>query len=325
MIKEWKRNELLVLEENPNYYGEKPKTKRIVIKFYQSSSALRLALESGEIDIAWRTLSPQDIEGLKGKEGIKVLEVPGAAIRYIILNTKMDPTSSKLVRQALAAAIDRKDICKRVYLDTWVPLYSLIPNGMWSHEDVFKEKYGEGPNLDLAKSLLKQAGYSESNKLHIELWYTPTHYGDTEADLATVLKEQWEATGMIEVTIKSEEWGAYVDDARKGVFMASLFGWYPDYIDPDDYTTPFLDSRANSWTGSGYSNDEVDSLLDQASTSTDINTRTNLYKQVQTILADDVPIIPLIQGKLFIAYKSDIKGIVLDPVMLFRYYLVYRG
>ncbi|RLG60601.1 peptide ABC transporter substrate-binding protein, partial [Candidatus Geothermarchaeota archaeon] len=243
----------------------------------------------------------------------------------IILNTKMDPTSSKLVRQALAAAIDRKDICKRVYLDTWVPLYSLIPNGMWSHEDVFKEKYGEGPNLDLAKSLLKQAGYSESNKLHIELWYTPTHYGDTEADLATVLKEQWEATGMIEVTIKSEEWGAYVDDARKGVFMASLFGWYPDYIDPDDYTTPFLDSRANSWTGSGYSNDEVDSLLDQASTSTDINTRTNLYKQVQTILADDVPIIPLIQGKLFIAYKSDIKGIVLDPVMLFRYYLVYRG
>ena len=50
---------------------------------------MRLALESGEIDIAWRTLSPQDIEGLKGKEGIKVLEVPGAAIRYIILNSEI--------------------------------------------------------------------------------------------------------------------------------------------------------------------------------------------------------------------------------------------
>ena len=324
MIAQWKRNELLVLKSNPNYYGDKPKTDKVVIKFYKSSSSLRLALESGEIDIAWRTLSPQDIKGLKTTSGITVYESPGAAIRYIILNTKMDPTSNNLVRKALAAAIDRKDICDRVFLGTMEPLYSLIPIGMWSHTDVFKDKYGEGPNLNLAKSLLQKAGYSETNKLKIELWYTTTHYGDTEADLATVLKQQWEATGLIEVSIKPEEWGAYVSDARKGVFMASLFGWYPDYIDPDDYTTPFLDSRANSWTGSGYSNDKLNSLLDQAAISTDINVRTNLYKQVQNILAEDVPIIPLVQGKLFIAYKSNVKGVVLDPVMLLRYYLIYK-
>ena len=324
-ISKWVRDQELTLEPNPYFFGEKPKTEKIIVRFYQDATTLRLAIEKGEIDIAWRTLAPVDLQSLKENANLNVIEVPGAFIRYLVLNGNESteyPTKDKLVRQAIAAAIDRNDIAERVYLGSVEPLYSLIPKGMWSHKDVFKTKYGDG-NIDLSKDLLTQAGYSEENKLKLELWWTPTHYGDTEKDLAQVLKEQLEETGMIEVELKSAEWATYVDYARKSAMMASLFGWYPDYIDPDDYTTPFLKTGANRWLGYPYSDAEMDELLEKAATATEINERTKYYEQIQDKLAEDTPIIPLIQGKLFVVAKKDIGGIVLDPTMLFRYYLLY--
>ncbi|BEP17417.1 ABC transporter substrate-binding protein [Pyrofollis japonicus] len=322
-IKEFKRDEYLVLEANPYYYGEKPKTQKVIIRFYKDATTLRLALENGEIDIAWRTLRPNDYQELKQSGKFNVIEIPGTFIRYIVVNVKMEPTNNKLVRQAIAAAINRKQLAQIVFMGTMEPLYSLVPKGLWSHKDVFLEKYGDG-NIELAKKLLQQAGYSKDHKLKLELWYTPTHYGDTEADLAQLIKQQLEATGMITVEIKSSEWATYVDQLRKGQMMLALLGWYPDYIDPDDFLTPFLHSEANKWTGSGYSNPEVDKLLDEAVQLTDQQARAKLYEKVQEILAEDVPIIPLLQGKLFIVTQKNVEGVKVGPTMLLPYYTIYK-
>ena len=324
-IKEFKRDEYIVLEANPYYYGEKPKVSRVIIKFYRDATSLRLAIENGEVDIAWRSLRPQDYQDLAKNPNLVVQRVPGSFIRYIIINVNMSPVNNVLIRRAIAAAIDRNEIVSRVFFGTMEPLYSLVPKGMWSHIDVFKEVYGEGPNPELAKSLLKQAGYSEANKLKIELWYTPTHYGDTEADVATLLKKQLEATGLIEVEIKSAEWATYVDNARNARMMLSLFGWYPDYIDPDDFLTPFLKTGANKWTGSQYSNPTVDQLLEQASIEVDQAKRSQLYEQVQRKLAEDTPFIPLLQGSLTIVYSKNVGGVELGPTMLLYYYTIYKS
>jgi len=101
------------------------------------------------------------------------------------------------------------------------PLYSPVPVGMWGHVEAFKEAYGPGPNTTLARELLTQAGFSEESKLVIELWYTPTHYGDTEADVATLLKTQLEPTEMITVQLRSAEWSTYVDNAGNNRMMLS--------------------------------------------------------------------------------------------------------
>lgn len=324
-IKEFKRDEYMVLETNPYYYGEKPKTGRVIIRFYRDATSLRLAIENGEVDIAWRTLRPQDYVDLAKKTNLVVERVPGSFIRYVVINVNMSPVNNVLVRRAIAAAINRSEIASKVFYGAMEPLYSLVPMGMWSHVDVFKNVYGEGPNLELAKSLLRQAGYSEANKLKIELWYTPTHYGDTEADVATLLKTQLEATGLIDVTIKSAEWSTYVDNARNGRMMLSLLGWYPDYIDPDDFLTPFLKTGANKWTGSRYSNSTVDQLLEQASIEVDQAKRAQLYEQVQKILAGDVPFIPLLQGSLTIVHSKNVGGVQLGPTMLLYYYTIYKS
>ena len=319
------RDQEIVLEANPDYYGDKPKTKKIVIKFYKDATALRMALEAGEIDIAWRTLNPSDIIDLKEGGKFKVIEGKGAFIRYIVLNTNVPPLNDKRVRQALAAALDRKKISEEIFMGTVTPLYSLVPAGMWAHIDAFKDKYGEGPDLELARKLLREAGYSEENKLKIELWYTPTHYGSTEADLAAAIKECWEATGMIEVTIKSAEWSTYLELTRKKGLPVTLYGWYPDYLDPDNFLYPFLHTGSNRWLGNPYSNPELDKMLDKAQAATDTATREKLYTEVQKILAEDSPIIPIFQGKLYVVTKPEIEGVVIDPYMLLRYWLIYKG
>ncbi len=139
-----------------------------------------------------------------------------------------------------------------------------------------------------------------------------------------MIKEQLEKTGVIEVQLKSAEWSTFVDYERKGVMMMSLLGWYPDYLDPDDYMTPFLKSGSNKWLGNGYSNPKMDEILEKAATTTDIKERTKLYEEAQKILAEDVPIIPLVQGKLFVVAKKNIKGIELDPTMILRYWTLEK-
>lgn len=323
-IKKWVRDVELVLEANPDYYGAAPGSEVFVVKFYKNAATMRMAVEVGEIDVAWKTLRPIDVIDLKAKGKQKVLEVPGPYIRYIISRCNKPPFDDVRLRKAVAAAIDRGRICEEAYKGTVEPLYSMVPMGMWSHTDAFKEEYGKR-NLELAKKLLTEAGYSKNKPFQFELWYTPTHYGDLEADVAAIMKESLEETGLMEVSLKSAEWATYAAEyIAKGTMPIFLLGWYPDYIDPDNYTSIFLHSEWSPDMGVFYSNPEMDELLDQARVRVETEERTELYTKVQKLMAEEAPVIPFFQGVLTAAVQLNIKGVALDPVMLLRYYLIYR-
>jgi len=318
-VKEWIRDVRIVLEENPKFFGEKPKTKVIIINFYESAATLRLALETGEIDVAYRHLDPRDIIDLKGREDIVVYEGASPQIRYLVINVTQKPFDDERVRKAIAYAVDRKRIIEDVFVGLAKPLYSLIPEGMWSHKNVFPER-----DLEKARELLKEAGYDENHPLTIDLWYTPTHYGTTEADVAQVLKESLEETGVIKVTIKYAEWSTYIDYFLEGAMGLFLLGWYPDYLDPDDYVWPFLSESGAKSLGSFYSSKFVEELMIKARGFTGESARIPFYEKVQNILAEDVPYIPLWQGVATCAAKKSVKGILLEPTQIFRYYILYE-
>jgi len=319
-IKKWVRDVELVLEANPDYYGAPPKSKEFVVKFYKDAATMRLALEAGEIDIAWKTLRPTDVVDLRAKGMLHLFEVPGGYIRYIVIRCHMAPFNDVRLRRAVAAAIDRDRICREAWKGTVEPLYSMVPIGMWSHIDAFKER-----DLELARKLLTEAGYSREKPFEFDFWYTPTHYGDPEADVATIIKESLEETGMMKVTLKNAEWATYAAEyLAKGVMPILLLGWYPDYIDPDDYLTPFLHSEYSGSLGVFYSNPEMDATLEEAMVKVDIKERTKLYEKVQRLMADEAPVVPFFQGRLNAVTWPYIKGFILDPTMLLRYYLIYR-
>jgi peptide/nickel transport system substrate-binding protein len=319
----FKRDEEVVLEVNPKFYGDKPKNDRVVIRYFADATTMRLAIEKGEVDFAFKTLNPSDIADLEKSDKVQTLKAQGPYIRYICFLTDTPPFDDKVLRQAVAAGVNRPDLVEKVFLGQNAPLYSMVPMGMWSHTDDFKTALGDG-NVAKVKELLGSKGYNESNPLTFDLWYTPSHYGDTEVDIAAVLKDQLEATGVMKVTVKSAEWAAYRDNWANKVMPVYLLGWYPDYIDPDNYTAAFAGTAGSKGLGIHFSDPEWDKKFVEGQTVTDMAKRTAIYEEIQKMWTDEIPTAPMFQGTLYIFSKKDIDGIMISPTLQFNYGPIHR-
>jgi len=318
-IARWERDVEMELVANPDYPLDPAEWPSVIVRYFADATTMRLALENGEIDVAWKTLLPTDYVDLEDNANVAVIESPGAYIRYICFNSTTAPFDDPKVKQAISLAIDRDEITDRVYLGTHQSLYSMVPLGMEGHVDAFPER-----DLEAAKALLAEAGYSEETPLEMDFWWTPTHYGDTEADVATVLKAALEETGMIKVTLQSAEWATYTDYFGPGTMPVFLLGWYPDYLDPDNYTWSFAHSEAADDLGLFYANDEMDELLEAAQTETDMSTRLDLYEQIQELWTTEAPTIPFSQDSLYVVTQENVTGVKLAPYMLFPYFLLSK-
>lgn len=323
--------ERVEFERNPSYFGPAAAMPKVVIRFYGTDAALALALSSGEIDVAYRNLHPQAYQLLANDARFTAEQGSSPVIRYLVFNQKEElnsPFKNKALRQALAYAVDRNAIVNTVFLDTTEPLYSLIPKGMFGHKDVFEGEYPR--NVAQAKSLITQVDdpsgvkYSETNKLKFTLWYTPARYGTTEADVAVLLQQAWQETGVVEVTLNSQEWGTYRESFREGQFNVFLLGWFPDYLDPDNYVFPFLHyaSGGTASFGSWYRNDALDAKIVLQGQQSDPTVRGQTLSDIQDTLAEDVPYIPLWQTSQQVVYKKGVTGIILDDSQFFRYFTI---
>ncbi|MCK4542479.1 MAG: hypothetical protein KAU17_09610 [Spirochaetales bacterium] len=314
----FKRDEEVVLEVNPDYYGPAPKVERIIIRYFADATTMRLAIEAGEIDLAYKTLNPSDIKDLSTKSDIITNQLQGPYIRYICYETSESVFADKRVRQAISALVNRQDFIDKVYLGQNSPLYSMVPMGMIYHTDDFKEALGDG-NIALAESLLIEAGYSADNPFIFELWYTPSHYGDTEVHLAEVLKDQFEKSDMVKVEIKSAEWAAYKDKWKGKEMPMYLLGWYPDYIDPDNYTAAFAGTSGSKGMGINFSDPEWDALFNEEQTNADPAVRQAVFETLQQKWTVDVPTTPLFQGNLYVFTSSNVSGVKIGPTLIFNY------
>ena len=320
----FKRDQEIIMDANSNFYGEKPKNDRVVIRYFADATTMRLAIEKGEVDFVFKTLNPSDIKDLEKSDKVQTIKAQGPYIRYLCFVCDSPPFKDKVLRQAVAAAVNRPPLLDKVFLGQNAPLYSMVPMGMWSHIDAFKDAFGDG-NITKSKELLASRGYNENNKFEFELWYTPSHYGDTEVDLAAVLKDQLEATGVMKVTVKSAEWATYRDNWKNKVMPTFLLGWYPDYIDPDNYTAAFAGTAGSKGLGIYFSDPEWDAKLLEGQTTPDMGKRTEIYEEIQRMWADEVPTATIFQGTLFLFAKTDIRCILLSPTLQFNYGPIHRA
>lgn len=326
-IVEYVPDERVVLEAVPTYFGSAPKTKRVVWVIYANEAALRAAVEAGDIDIGFRTFNPVDIVDLEKNPNLQVVRGPSASIRYLLFNVTQPPVDNFLVRQAIAYAVDRDAICERVFSGLNSPIYTMVPEGLppaGASIPVF-------PKRDLAKArkLLAQAGYSEAKPLEVNLWYKPTHYGTTEADVAAVLKQSIEETGMVKVTIQTLEWAAYLEQMSAGGFDMFFLGWYPDYLEASDYLAPWTTESPES-LGTYFNRHPryllYKELMTRALTTIDEAERAKIYQEIQRMSAEDVPWIPLWANnqQAYLVAQKNVKGIVLDLTMELRLDLLYK-
>lgn len=318
-ITSFTEGEELILDANPTYYGAAPKSSRVIVRYFADSPTMALALRNGEIDVAWKSLAPADMEAMMSVPDVTVETAGGTEIRYLVFNATTAPFDNPAVRLGLAKLLDRQQLADLGWQGIKVPLFSMVPPGFLGH----KPTYDGTEDMAEGVALLAAAGFSAANPLRLDLWYSPTHYGDTEADVAAVIADQWESSGVVEVELQFLEWAAYRDAGRAGELPVQLLGWYPDYLDPDNYTNVFAHSPA-AWSGSYYSNPEMDALLEAQASELDETARIAVLEEIQDFWVEESPFVPLGQGKLVIAYRDGVSGVVLDPIALLHYFLIEK-
>lgn len=320
-ISQYTQKEQIVLLPNPNYTGDlKPQVDQIIVRDYSDPTTMSLAVQNGEVDVAWRILSPEQLNSLKSISGLTVATVNGGGIRYLVINHTMKPTSDPNVDKAIAAAIDRNALVDQVYGGNVTPLYTMVPPGFLGASNSFDTIY-QAPNVDQAKKYLEASGYSASNPLKLDIWYPPEHYGASTAAAMQLIKQQLEATGEVQVNLQAQEWSTYVTALTGGqAYPVGLLGWFFDYPDSSNYLDPFVYNKgegtnvATPSSGSTYGtplNDQAAqliSLLNQADTTQDQTKRTQLYQQAQDLYAQMVVTIPLFFVAEHVVYRSNIHG-----------------
>lgn len=333
-------NENAAYAANDSYEGLTPaKNEKVQVQYFADASNLKMAIEEGSVDIAFRSLTPTDIEDLSKNDELKVVEGPGGEERFIAFNMKIqpygesqpdaDPAKAKAVRQAVADLIDRQDLADRVYKGTYTPMYSFIPDGLAGAEETLKATYGDGnggPDADKAAKVLADAGVE--TPVALSLQYNGDHYGSSSADEYAAIKSQLEESGLFTVDLQQTEWTQYseqrlVTDDSDGSYPAYQLGWFPDYSDPDNYLSPFF--RDGNFVMNGYSNDEVNNLIIQQAGEQDENARMEMLGQIQDIVTDELPTIPLLQGAQTAITRNNIDGVVLDASFRFRYASVTKS
>jgi peptide/nickel transport system substrate-binding protein len=306
------------------------------MRLFDKSSALKLALQNNEIDIAFRTLQPDENNFFKDRPGFKLVKGTGSGIRYLVINVTAKPWDDVNLRRALAAAINRKKIVDEVFKGSATPLASIVPPNFETSEPKWEQLYGanapapttstKGAPAPSGKTLvdkyLSAAGKS-SGTVPVELWYSPTHYGDTEKDVAELIARSLEDTKRFIVKApRNVEWAEYGKKRKAGEMPVFLMGWYPDYLDPDDYLEPFSDP--NIFDPAKWNDSKMLELVHTEQRVQDPARRAEALRQAQAYMADQVPYIPLFQGPQFAATKASVNGVVLDPIQIFRFWLLEK-
>jgi ABC-type transport system substrate-binding protein len=298
----------VLLSKNPDYKGgPEVKSDKIELRFFDTADALQKALESGDIDIMNRGIKSKLVERLEEDqdEKIKLVEQPGQTVRYLVFDTEDKTVGRRAVRQAFARVVDRKQLVKDVYERTAEPLYSLVPSGLTGHTNSFFNEYGE-PNTKEAKRTLRDADVKTPVKL--TLHHPRVGKSSSTVKEFALLKKQLNDSGLFDATVKSESLSSYGSDSLKGKYQVYAYGWLPDFPDADNFIAPFLDK--NNVLNSPYANKEIRTkLIPKTRSEPNRLDAAPSFARAQDIVADDIPVLPLWQGKQYIAARDDMTGV----------------
>ncbi len=273
------------------------------------------ALRDKRIDLTYRGLAAGDIVELQGstskEEEIQLIDGTGTDINYLVFNPKDPWAGKKAVRQAVAQLVDRAAIAHKVYKDTVDPLYSMVPKGLTGHTTGFFDDFGE-PDADKARDILRDAGITE--RVPLTLWYTSDRYGSETAAEFKELERQLETSGLFDVTLKSRPWKTYVEGYQNGEYPVFGRGWFPDFPDADNFIAPFV-GKQNA-LGTPYEAKKiVNELLPSSRRESDRGNVVKQFEEAQQILVNDARLLPLWQGRQYVAASREISGAerALDP------------
>lgn len=306
-LRVWQHDNLLVLERNDAYYGDKPALKYIAAYMVQEQMTAINLFDSGRLDSVYR---PPSIELKKLRNRPEYHEGGTLMMNYYGFNIKKKPMDNPLVRRAINEAIDRKEIAQmlgggEIPLPCW-----LVPGVLGYTENVGIKFNPEKAREDLAKS-----GYAKGlPKIEIHFNTNEDHQRIAENVQAQLRRN----LGLTDIEVKNEEWKVYLNDLKTNPPQIFRFGWMADYADPDNFMTVMASYSENNHVG--YKNPKYDELIERAATLTDDKERTRLYIEAQKLMCeeDDVTI-PLVVSRNHLLISRRVHGYPINVIERYEF------
>ncbi|PIC63612.1 ABC transporter substrate-binding protein [Sporosarcina sp. P13] len=304
----WSPNDNITIVKNKEYWvSDLPKLDKIIYKVIPDNTARFTAMKNGELDIMVG-LNPSDLKSVEANADLQVTLRPPLNVGYMSINNMKAPLDNVKVRQAINHAVDKKGIADAYFYGLANPVKNLLPSTSWAYND---EISGYDYDLEKAKALLTEAGYPNGFDLEFSVTSNSRIYMQQPTKMVEAIKSSFEKIG-INVKVVTLEWATYLEKIRSGKHSVGLIGWVGDNGDPDNFLYSTL-SKNNTVVGSAqnhmfYKNDEVSDLLLQAKGIMDQEERTKVYKDVQKIVHEDAPFVPLVEVKEAVVSGPNVQG-----------------
>lgn len=308
------KTHVLSVIKNDKWWGGDAKLDKIIIKPITDPNTRALSLENGEVDFTV-DVPYNEIDRLSKTSGISIDKFENSRITYMYFNLKKAPFDDVKVRKAIAYGMDRKSIVDYVLFDVGTPAIGIYrPDFYWTETDLKAYDF----DAQKAKDLLAEAGWKDTNgdgivdkdgkNLEMSLITSPNR--PSLPPMAEAVAGQLKEIG-IKFNVEILESGVVSDRQKRGEWDAALSAVSVAMVPDPSY---ILESyfKSDGINNKGYANPAVDELLTDAANSRDEKERTSMYKEVQSIIQDEIPIIPMTYYQMVVAKKDYVKGYEFD-------------
>ncbi|MBZ2162473.1 MAG: ABC transporter substrate-binding protein [Alteromonas stellipolaris] len=306
----YRKDHYIRYQRHQTYWGEQDNAERLIYDITPKSS-LRLAkLMTGECD-ATAFPAQTELEIIRSRDDLLLAEKPGLNVGFWAFNTQRPPFDNPDVRRALAAAIDKNTLLEAVYFDSATRAKTLLPAASWAFQnDADDTAY----NPVLARKLLENAGVEPGFTMTI--WAMPIEraYNPNAAKMAELIQRYLREVGVT-ATIVSYDWATFRRHLQEGLHDSVLIGWSADNGDPDNFYRPLLSCGAipSGTNRAMWCDSDYDELLDKALQTEDLEARRLIYQQVNRLLYERLPLVPIAHAYRYQAYRNELEGMTINP------------
>jgi peptide/nickel transport system substrate-binding protein len=299
-FREWRKDDRIVLERNPDYWGEKALLDRVIFRSIVDNSARLLELQAGSIDLM-EFLNPDDIPTVKNDPNLQLLLRPSMNVGYLWWNVEKEPFGKLDVRRAIAHAVNKRAIVEKLFGGTGVPAKNMLPPSLWGYNEAVVD-YEYDPAR--AREHLAEAGLPNGFKTKLWAMPNPRPYMPQPTKIAEAIQADLKAVG-IDAEIVTMDWATYLAKTRDGEQDMYMLGWTGDNGDPDNFLYWFFGQKE---TRSRYFHAKAAELTGKARAIFNQDERAQLYREAQVVLKEDAANVTIAHTTPPLAAKKTVKG-----------------
>jgi peptide/nickel transport system substrate-binding protein len=305
------RDEEIILERNPDYFGGAPKIEHIRFRIVPDAIVRALELRKGSADAEINSLTPDMSATLAKESGLVVDEQPGTPVAYLAFNFEDPILAHREVRQALAYATDRATLVKYLLRGQARMATGLLPPNHWA-SDADVKQYGYDPAR--AQQLLDAAGFrrrADGVRFRLAL---KTSTDESTRLTSAAIADQWKRVGVA-LDLRPLEFATFYSDISRGSFQVYTLRWVGANNDPDIFEYVFGSKKIppEGANRGRYRNPKLDALLDSARVEMDQEKRKAILWQIQRIIAEDEPYINLWYPDNVSVHRARLTDILIPP------------